>query len=265
MKQVTLLYHDVIEGGNHQSSGFCDPAARRYKLERSEFVKHLDAIKAVNSGPPVTITDLNRESQHRVPLMLSFDDGGVSGLTVIAEELGQRGWPAHFFITTDLIGTPGFLADDQIRQLRELGHLIGSHSCSHPHPMPACQWETLVDQWSRSVAKLSDILQEPVSVASIPGGAYSKRVAEAAGEAGITHLFTSEPMRRTWQVDRCTVLGRYCIETEDPPSKSAAVASGKLATLAMEYAIWNGKQATKRVAGPHFDRLRDWFSQRARP
>ena len=43
MKQITLLYHDVLEAGAHQQSGFPDPAAARYKLGRAAFVEHLQS------------------------------------------------------------------------------------------------------------------------------------------------------------------------------------------------------------------------------
>lgn len=256
VKQVTLLYHDVIVGDDHLASGFSDAAARRYKLERADFVRHLDAIDQVISSAPVTVAELGAPSSNPSPLMLSFDDGGVSGLDVIAAELGRRGWPAHFFITTDYIGSPGFLDAGQIRKLREMGHLVGSHSCSHPHPMSSCSWDQLIDEWTRSIAKLSEILQEPVSIASIPGGAYRKHVAAAAAAIGITKLFTSEPVQTTWHIDSCEVLGRFCIVDGDRPDKSAALAAGRAATRAVEYIVWNGKQAAKRALGPHFARLK---------
>lgn len=257
MKQMTLLYHDVVEDGRYEASGFPDPAAQRYKLERPEFVKHLDAIDAVIARPPVTVHALENEPTSPCPLTIGFDDGGVSALTIIAEEFDGRGWPGHFFITTDYIGTPGFLDEPQIRELHQRGHVIGSHSCSHPNPMAACSWDQLVDEWTRSIGRLSDILQEPVTVGSIPGGAYSKEVVRAAAQAGITRLFTSEPTRQTWQVGDCLALGRFGIEMEDAPSKAAAFAAGKFTTRASEYAIWNGKKTIKRLAGPLFYKLRE--------
>lgn len=260
VKQITLLFHDVIDGEDHRESGFPDPAARRYKLSRPEFNRHLDAIAAVMQCSTIAVDQLDRHHGQQTPLMLSFDDGGVSSLTIIAAELERRGWMGHFFITTDYIGKPGFLSANQIRQLRSMGHLIGSHSCSHPHPMSSCDWDSLIREWSGSVERLKGILEEPVATASIPGGAYSKVVARAAAEAGIRQLFTSEPVRRTWQINDCQLLGRYCITADDPPRKSGAVACESPSALAMEYLIWNGKQVTKRAAGKQLGRLRGWLS-----
>ncbi len=258
MQQMTLLYHDVIEGDRHEVSGFPDPAARRYKLDRADFVRHLDAIEAATSRAPIAVHAIESEPTSPCPVTIGFDDGGVSALTIIAPEFEQRGWPAHFFITTDYIGTPGFLTEDQIRELHSRGHVIGSHSCSHPNPMAGCSSEQLADEWSRSIARLSEIVGEQVTVGSIPGGAYSKEVARQAAAAGITWLFTSEPTRRPWQVNGCTLLGRFGIEMEDSPEKAAAFASGQFSTRAKEWAVWNTKKTIKRLAGPLFYKIRAW-------
>lgn len=258
MKQITLLYHDVIEGGHHQQSGFPDPAAERYKLERGAFVEHLRAIDLVLQTPPITIEQLNNVPKQPIPFTIGFDDGGISSATIIAEELGRLNWKGHFFITTDWIGKPGFVSESQIRELDAAGHRIGSHTCSHPNPMAACSETQLLDEWKRSTDRLADILGHTVDVASIPGGAYGKNVARTAAQAGIRWLFTSEPLRKSWQIDGCTLLGRYGIECEDSPQKAAAFAAEDWKTCASEWAIWNTKKTIKRLAGPLFYKLRKW-------
>jgi peptidoglycan/xylan/chitin deacetylase (PgdA/CDA1 family) len=262
MKQITLLYHDVIEGEHHQQSGFPDPAAARYKLDRAAFVEHLHAIDEVLQSRPITIEQLPQISTQPTPFTIGFDDGGVSSATIIAEELGRFNWKGHFFITTDWIGKPGFVSEMQIRALDAAGHRIGSHTCSHPNPMAACSPTQLLDEWKRSIARLGDILGHPVEVASIPGGAYGKNVARTAAQAGIRWLFTSEPVRTSWQIDGCTMLGRYGIECEDSPRKAAAFASEDWKACAEEWAIWNTKKTIKRLAGPLFYKLRTWQQNR---
>ena len=65
--------------------------------------------------------------------VLSFDDGGVSAFDNVMASLDRLTQKAHFFITTDYIGRKGFLDKRQIAILKEQGHSIGSHSCSHPN------------------------------------------------------------------------------------------------------------------------------------
>ena len=48
-------------------------------------------------------------------------------------------------------------------------------------------------EWRQSIARLSAVLGDPVKVASVPGGYYSREVGESAAAAGIEALFTSEP------------------------------------------------------------------------
>ena len=249
MQQITLLYHDVIENSRYLSSGFSNPKAWRYKLEASDFVRHMNAVAAVLENPPITVYDLQKP-HNTAPVMIGFDDGGLSGITIIASEFNRRRWPAHFFIPTDFIGQPGFLNESQLRELDEAGHVIGSHSCSHPNPMNTCSEQDLLNEWTGSVTRLSDILGHPVDVASIPGGAYGKNVAQTAYRAGIRQLFTSEPVQQTWQVEGCRILGRFGIEREDSPAKAAAIASGKPLIRIREYTAWNIKRLIKQIASP---------------
>src|SRR3954451_6466974 len=131
MRALGIMYHDVVENGDFSSSGFPGEGADVYKVRREDFVRHLDAI--VKEGSAVTTV---RSLEGR-PVLLTFDDGGVSFHHPIAGLLEERGWRGHFFITTDRIGTPGFLSEAQVRELYERGHVVGSHSCSHPTRMAA--------------------------------------------------------------------------------------------------------------------------------
>ena len=117
----SIMYHDVIEKGDYDASGFPGAHARIYKLEKSTFELHLEAIKRARS--------VRRCEGWHDHCLLTFDDGGVSALSQVAPLLERNGWRGHFFVATDWIGRPGFLTADQIRDLDRRGHLIGSHSC----------------------------------------------------------------------------------------------------------------------------------------
>src|SRR5437764_1202238 len=88
-------------------------------------------------------------------------------------------------------------------------------SSGFPHGdarMSHCSPEQLLLEWEESARVLSNILGDKVRVASVPGGYYSKRVAEAAASSGIEVLFNSEPTSRIKHVKGCMVLGRYSIQ-----------------------------------------------------
>jgi peptidoglycan/xylan/chitin deacetylase (PgdA/CDA1 family) len=178
-----LLYHDVVEPGEQHASGFSGRDADLYKLERAQFRTHLEAL-ARNGGGRVAlfehVLEQRRRHTRRAPVVLTFDDGGHSAHGVIAGELERLGWRGHFFVTTDYVGDRRFLSAAQLRDLHARGHVIGTHSCSHPPRMSACSWSELLDEWSRSARELESMIGAPVHTGSIPGGYYSRRVAEAA-------------------------------------------------------------------------------------
>jgi peptidoglycan/xylan/chitin deacetylase (PgdA/CDA1 family) len=243
---LVLLYHDVVDDDD-DASGFPGGDAARYKLGRREFAQHLDAIGAASA----TVADLCRAESvpdGKGPLF-TFDDGGVSAATIIADELERRGCRGHFFITVDYIGRPGFVSRAQIVDLARRGHDIGSHSCSHPTRMAMCSRHRLLDEWRRSREVLAEILGAPVTNASVPGGYYSRAVAETAGAVGITHLFNSEPTTRVVTVDDCQVIGRYSIYRGMTAAQAAALASGSRAALLQQAVAWKLKKALKAVGG----------------
>jgi peptidoglycan/xylan/chitin deacetylase (PgdA/CDA1 family) len=256
MQAITLLYHDVIPEGRPEASGFLIPGANRYKLTEAEFQRHLDAIAKACARPPRNVIDVLTQRQGSTPLLITFDDGGQSAYRAIANMLGERGWIGHFLITTDFIGSPGFVTAAQIRELRRQGHVIGSHSCSHPERMSACSPAQLRDEWRRSAAVLAEILKEPVAVASIPAGYYSEEVAQAADECGIRALFSSEPKTRAWKIGGCTVFGRYCAFAGTPPEWAAGIVGGNPMTRLSAYTAWNGKKILKKAAGGAWLRFR---------
>ena len=257
MKALSILYHDVIEGEDYDSSGFPGPAAARYKVSVAEFEKHLEAISLAVHSPPVTVFDLTHENRREPKVLLTFDDGGASAPR-IAAMLEQRGWRGHFFITTDYVGASAFINAGQIRALREQGHVIGSHSCSHPQRMSACSPGEIFREWRQSTQVLADILGEPVTIASVPRGNHSAKVAYAAAEAGIRFLFTSEPTPRCSITDGCCILGRYVILKGMLPRSSADFAAGRFLPRFQQWAFWNAKKLVKKIGRGYYDRLREF-------
>jgi peptidoglycan/xylan/chitin deacetylase (PgdA/CDA1 family) len=254
MRAHALMYHDVVDPDG-PPSGFQGSGPAVYAVTPERFHRHLQLIERATAGPPQGIDALAGRPATAPPWMLTFDDGGSSALAV-GEELRRRSWPGHFFVATDLVGQPGFLDWDELRELARMGHLIGSHSCSHPDRMAACPWEQLLEEWSRSVAELSERLGRAASIASVPGGLYSRQVGRAAALAGITSLFISLPSRRVRSVDGCLVIGRYAIRRDTPAEHAAAAAAGQPIAWARQRVPWALRGAAKRLVGRHYERVR---------
>lgn len=236
---TALMYHDVVDPGGADASGFPGHSAALYKISAERFEAHLSAFDGIAGEPPA----------------LTFDDGGASALRAAdaLERHGRRGW---FFITVNYISTPGFLDEHGIRELLRRGHVVGSHSCSHPLRMALCDAAQLQDEWTRSRQVLADILGQPPHAASVPGGQFAARVAAAVRDAGFTTLFTSEPTRRTMVADGLSVFGRYTIQRWTDARTAAALAAGRPLACAAQSVVWNTKKLTKRVAGDQYLWLR---------
>lgn len=243
---ISIGFHDVVE-----AVPFAPGHATVYAVERHVFLDHLAAIRSRTGVDSVCRVD-RVGSNGRTAVFVTVDDGNVSGLTYVAPELEKLGWRGHFFVTTNLIGRPGFLDRQQIQELHQRGHLIGSHSCSHPEQMASLRWEELLPEWRDSCALLSDLIGTPTTVASVPGGYYSKRVAEAAAAAGIKVLFTSEPTSIVQLVNGCQVLGRYTVRRSTPPAAVGAIAAGMKWPRHQQAATWFLNKAAKTLAGPWY-------------
>ncbi len=257
---INLLYHDVTPAGADDTSGFTGPAAARYKLTPEEFAAHLDQIGASVKSAPANSSNAVLPSENS--WTITFDDGGLSNATVIADELERRGWRGWFFIATDFIDHPTFCSRAQLRDLHDRGHVIGSHSCSHPERISSCTSIQLFDEWSRSRRVLSEITGQDVTTASVPGGFYSTEVARAASRAGIRLLFTSEPTIHEFVVDDCRIVGRFNIYR----GMSAADATRLLTSPVRRWrqaAFWTAKKAAKTVAGPVYKAVRQRLLNRA--
>lgn len=260
---IALLYHDVVAREQMDASGFSGGGAARYKLTPAEFRQHLDALERMAPAPPILAPDLLRPAVPESSWLLTFDDGGKSASDPIADLLEASGWRGHFFITVNYINSSTFVTAEQIRALRQRGHVIGSHSCSHPERMSACAWDQLLKEWQRSQEVLADILGEAVTVASVPGGFYSAAVAQAAAQAGFKVLFNSEPTVRAHSVEGCLVLGRYTIYRGMSAQKAGDLVAGRIAPRLQQALLWNLKKITKAVGGRLYLQLRKRLLTRA--
>ncbi len=253
MKLISLMYHDVVGPEGFAASGFPGGDADIYKLRRYDFEQHVAALATV--ARPTTVFDA-LEHETDAAVLLTFDDGGVSALTHIAPVLEANGARGHFFIPTDWLGRPGFLDDAGVRELAVRGHIIGSHSCSHPPRISHLPTAALEAEWRDSVQRLEDILGAPVRTGSVPAGFYSPAVADAAHTAGIEVLFTSAPSAHVRRHGGVTILGRFTLMRDDPAALARAFAEDRWLPQARQAALWNAKQVVKAVGGEHWLRFR---------
>jgi peptidoglycan/xylan/chitin deacetylase (PgdA/CDA1 family) len=244
MSVVSLLFHDVY-ASDPRESGFRSPAADRYKLSVPNFEAQLDGLPEASA-------------------QLTFDDGGVSYYTLVADRLEALGLRGHCFVSTDFIGEHGFMTAAQIRELDARGHIFGTHSASHPARFSVLTAARMRDEWADSRRRLEDLLGRAVIMGSVPGGYFSRDVARAAADIGLRTLFTSEPTTHPSVVDQCTLLGRFTIRRGHPPDMARRLASASPWTRWGAWIGWNAKALVKPVLGPSYARVADWLLESPR-
>jgi peptidoglycan/xylan/chitin deacetylase (PgdA/CDA1 family) len=204
---ASLAYHDVTDDA--ASSGFQRRGARHYRVGVQDFLRQLDAMSGLAQAPRrVTHIDWSQPGRH---LLLTFDDGGRSALDTGAE-LCRRGWRGHFFVTTARIGERTFLDAAGVRELRRCGHVVGSHSHTHPDIFRELGFAAMLDEWRVSRDVLCQLLGDDVTAASVPGGDVSRNVLCSAARVGYRYVFTSEPRLAPQRIDDCWVLGRAVVK-----------------------------------------------------
>lgn len=233
---IALMYHEVTD--DPAKTGFQRASARIYKHRVHEFQMNLDQITC-NGVRPERIDRSGEGERH---LLLTFDDGGRSALTA-ADILESRGSTGHFFVVTGLLDTPHFLSKAGVRDLHARGHLVGSHSHTHPDVFRRLTPAQMDDEWRRSRAILEDVIGAPVVAASIPGGHGDLATERTAAAAGYAFLFTSQPRLVPWRTDRILCVGRVCPKAGTAPERVGALARGQGFTR--ELMLWRAKSAVR--------------------
>jgi len=245
-----LTYHDVVPLERRETVGFTGPTAARYKLTPEAFREHLASISGTHARVGLLDDDLPAPE-----VALTFDDGGSTG-EAIARELEAYGWRGHFFVTTSKIGSPGFLSAAQLVELAARGHVIGSHSHTHPHDLGKRDPRVIDREWTESRAVLAEILGKPPSVASIPGGLVTRPLIESAARAGYRVLLSSEPRPTPRRIGTIELIGRFSIWATTPAATAAKYArGGALAGLRL-LLEWTAKGAAKRLSPALYERAR---------
>jgi peptidoglycan/xylan/chitin deacetylase (PgdA/CDA1 family) len=251
MRAFGFTYHDVTPLGERSTSGFTGPGAEHYKLSPEQFAAHLDAI-AASGAIPARVTDPPAAGRN---LFLTFDDGGVAAGRATAPLLAAHAWPGHFFITTGQLGRTGFLTTAGARELSAAGHVIGSHSHTHPFMTRLTDAEVR-EEWQRSREILEELLGVAVETASVPAGFYAPRIGRLAAEAGYRYLFTSEPWTSPRSAGGASVYGRFSIVATTPPGRVAALCRLEPLVRWREAGRWQARKLAKVVLGPAYFWLR---------
>jgi peptidoglycan/xylan/chitin deacetylase (PgdA/CDA1 family) len=65
------------------------------------------------------------------PVMLTYDDTDLEQYTVAKAEMDKYGFKGVYFIMTVSLNRPNYMSRDQVKELADNGHIIGSHTWDH--------------------------------------------------------------------------------------------------------------------------------------
>jgi peptidoglycan/xylan/chitin deacetylase (PgdA/CDA1 family) len=122
------------------------------------------------------------------PVMITFDDTRLDQYTAALPELNKHGFKAAFFIMTVSLGRPGYMSKEQVKQLSDEGHTIGSHTYDHQNVKKYTDkdWEQQVAKPSR---QLKEITGKPVEYFAYPFGLWNKEAIPHLKEHGFKSVF----------------------------------------------------------------------------
>jgi hypothetical protein len=185
-EKIYLMYHELGVPGRalcHREEGYT-----RYVVDRQIFSEQMSWLRSAGIRA-LSVTDaLGKNAPSGV--VITFDDGCESDLTVAAPLLKQNNSGATFYITVGFLGRPGFLVPAQVRELGDLGFDLGCHSMTHAYLTDLSPIE-LHKEIIEAKTRLEDIVGRPVRHFSCPGGSWNRRVSEVAKEAGYLSVATS--------------------------------------------------------------------------
>ena len=179
---LVLTYHRVVEG----AAGISD----FFDVTSAELSRHVELAKecwgACLDPAALMRTDCAKGKRGFV---ITFDDGTVDHLRVAAPVLERHGVRGVFFVSTALIGQPGYMTTEECVELQSRGHWIENHS--HDHLQLASLTRSEVEQQLAEAGRQLDGRGiGKCKFLAVPGGYSSDEVIAAAKATGVRLLRT---------------------------------------------------------------------------
>lgn len=200
-------------------------AGGNLSIEPELFKKQMQELKDRNLAV-ISMQDFLawRRGEKTIPpksVVITIDDGYVSGYTVGFPVLREHGYPATFFIYTEYVNKGGkSMTWEQLAELRDAGMEIGSHTVSHlnlkikPGKVAGDYDSWLKNEVGTSKEILEDKLGIKVSTIAYPFGLHNEKVHAACRSAGYETGFTTYG-QRLGMTAQPFALGRYDVTTKD--------------------------------------------------
>jgi len=200
MSALILQYHAIAAAA--------PDGDRRYSVSAAAFRRHLALLAALRARGELEVLSLQQwwsgqgqsgqgwsgQAPPKLarPLVLCFDDGARADYEHAFPLLHDAGFPATFFISTGLVGQPGYLHWNQIAEMQRCGMRFEAHGHLH-RPLSALPPRELERELRTARHTLQEHTGTAVHFLAAPYGLWSRRVLETARGVGFQALCTSHP------------------------------------------------------------------------
>lgn len=177
--------------------GVMDNPGKPWEISFGELVEKIHGLKryGFEALPP---EDFQRwwggELSGGRHFLVTFDDGLLTSGTAIKKLKTDEGIRPILFVVTDLMGKPGYLGADDLRELASgSGCAFGLHGKTHEEPPKVIKaGRDLAEELRSAKSVLEAIVGKTISMYAYPFGEFDPDSKDAVASAGITFGFTIE-------------------------------------------------------------------------
>jgi peptidoglycan/xylan/chitin deacetylase (PgdA/CDA1 family) len=184
----------------------------------------------------------------RPEVTVTFDDGNASDVELALPRLLERGLVARFFVLAGLVGQPGRLDEDGVRELCRAGMVVGSHGWAHRDwrrlPSGPNAARLAEEELVRARQRLGELTGTDVCEVAVPFGSYDRRVLQALRRTGATRVYTSDG---GWARPDSWLQARTSVRADDGPDWARRLVSERPGVL--RRLRGRAVTATKRLRG----------------
>ena len=177
-----LMYHYIR---NYMNSS--DQLGKNLSVSVENFDRQMHEI--IDAGyTSITYDDLinyiyNGISLPKNPILITFDDGYEDAYLNALPILSKYNLKGNFAVIINRIGVPYYLTLSEIKQIKASGHLIVSHSLTHPE-LDKLHSQEILNELRNSKKILDTILRQNTQALIYPYGRYNLNVEQIAKEVG---------------------------------------------------------------------------------
>lgn len=193
--QIPILMYHYIRDYNDSK----DKIGTNLSVSPQKFEEQLRWLKDNNYQTinPRDLADPDKKSLSQISnlklksVILTFDDGYRDAYTEAFPILKKYGFKGVFYIITDYVEKPEHASWNELKQMKQEGMIIGSHTVSHPDLTKQYQ-NGLVKQLKESKITLEETLAIQVSDFCYPAGKFDEDVIAVLKETGYQTATTTQ-------------------------------------------------------------------------